>query len=89
MKKLLKMIDNSRNGVQIQDKVIDILKKKVSNYEGFLNSNIEDLITQSQDPSVFDKFSTSQDIETPDHSSISPLASSKINNFEIIRGSNC
>lgn len=70
------MIDNSRNGVQIQDRVIDILKKKVANYEGFLNSNIEDLITQSQDHSVFDKFSTSQDIETPDHSSISPLASS-------------
>lgn len=69
------MIDNSRTGVPIQEKVIDILKKKVSNYEGFLNSNIEDLITQSQDPSVFDKYSTSQDMEMPDPTSISPAGS--------------
>lgn len=71
----MKIFDNSKNGGQVQDKVIDILKKKIGSYEVFLNSNIEDLISQSQDHSVFDKFSTSQDAETPDHSSISPLGS--------------
>lgn len=79
----MRLLENSRNGIQIQDKVIDLLKKKVSNYEVFLNSNIEDLVSQSQDHSIFDKFSTSQDAETPDASSISPLGSRIIgNNFK-------
>ena len=69
------MIDNVRNGGQVQNKVVDILKSKISNYESFLNSNIEDLISQSQDHSALDKFSTSQDAETPDYSAISPHSS--------------
>lgn len=38
-----------------------------------MNSNLDDLLGQSQDNSVFEKFSTSQDIGTPDHSSISSI----------------
>jgi len=47
-----------------------------------LNSNLEDLFSQSQDNSVFDKFSTSQDIGTPDHSSISNFAHRHHQRFE-------
>ena len=43
-----------------------MIRKKVTSYENFLSSNIEDLISQSQDPSVFD-------IENTTQNSISPM----------------
>ena len=40
---------------------------KVAKYESFINSNLEDFFSQSQDISTFEKTSNSQD-NTPDHS---------------------
>ncbi len=56
-KQLVKIVDTQKQGVQIQDRVIDGIKKKIQRYESFMNSNLDDLLGQSQDNSVFDKFS--------------------------------
>jgi len=64
------VIDKQQRGGQIPENIFEALKKRVQNYENFLNSNLEDFFSQSQDISTFDKISTSQDVGTPDHSSI-------------------
>ena len=70
------MIDYSKTGVPFQEQILQTLRSKITTYESFLNSNIEDLASQSQDQSAFDKTGNSQDFETPDYSSISQLGTS-------------
>jgi len=64
------VVDNQKKGSFVGDKMFDALRRRVQKYENFLNSNLDDFSSQSQDISTFDKISTSQDVGTPDHSSI-------------------
>lgn len=73
---MLKMIDYSKNGVPFQEQILQTLRTKINTYESFLNSNIEDLASQSQDQSAFDKTGNSQDFETPIDYSYSQLGTS-------------
>lgn len=79
---LVGVIENQQQGVLITDKLFDALKQRVQNYENFLNSNLDDFFSQSQDISTFDKISTSQDVGTPDHSSIMHANYRAINRVE-------
>jgi len=67
---LVGVVDNQKKGSFVGDKMFDALRRRVQKYENFLNSNLDDFSSQSQDISTFDKISTSQDVGTPDHSSI-------------------
>jgi len=67
----IQVIDSQKIGNNIPDNVIDIIKKKLQRYETFLNSNQEELFSNSQDNSFIDKVSTSQEAGTPDHSTLS------------------
>ena len=52
------MIDHSLiNDIPFSEQRLDNLRKKLSQYEKFLNSNIDDLMSQSQDISLFEKAS--------------------------------
>ncbi|EAR84160.2 hypothetical protein TTHERM_00723450 (macronuclear) [Tetrahymena thermophila SB210] len=55
-KNLKAMIDgNTMKGIPFNQEVLNALQTRIDKFESFLNTNIEDLISQSQDISLFDK----------------------------------
>ena len=50
-----------------------VLVNKTMKYEKFLNTNLEDLISQSQDVSLFDKASTINEVDKYSDINVSPI----------------
>jgi len=80
------VVDNQKRGSYVGDQIFDALRRRVQKYETFLNSNLDDFSSHSQDISTFDKISTSQDVGTPDHSSIIRTNIMRISSFNLYRG---
>jgi hypothetical protein len=63
---LLTIADNLKKGVPLDnEEVLENIKKKVAKYESFVNTNIEDLISENIDFSLFDRPSVSAENEHP------------------------
>lgn len=60
-KELISGIEGMKSGIEINENKFAIIVNKTLKYEKFLNTNLEDLISQSQDVSLFDKASTLND----------------------------
>lgn len=72
-KELISGIESLKSGVDINDKKLSIIINKTLKYEKFLNTNLEDLISQSQDVSLFEKASTINENEKYSEINISPI----------------
>lgn len=72
-KELISGIESLKSGASINEKKLGVLISKTMKYEKFLNTNLEDLISQSQDVSLFDKASTINEVEKYSDINISPI----------------
>jgi len=72
-KELITGVENLKGGTGINEKKFAVLVNKTMKYEKFLNTNLEDLISQSQDVSLFDKASTINDNDKYSELNISPI----------------
>ena len=72
-KELISGIETLKSGVAINENKLAILVNKTMKYEKFLNTNLEDLISQSQDVSLFDKASTIHENDKYSELNISPI----------------
>lgn len=76
-KEFIKSIDGLKNGGELNEKKIELLINKTYKYEKFLNTNIEELISQSQDVSIFEKASTINENDKYSELNISPIQNPK------------
>ena len=72
-KELITGVENLKSGAGINEKKLAVLVNKTMKYEKFLNTNLEDLISQSQDVSLFDKASTINENDKYSELNISPI----------------
>lgn len=72
-KELITAVDAIKSGVTINENKLAVLVNKTMKYEKFLNTNLEDLISQSQDVSLFDKASTINEVDKYSDINVSPI----------------
>ena len=81
--KFIEIIYKQKKSEKIDDHLLNNLTLKIKNYENYLNQNIDDLLTQSQDISMFEKHSYNHE-KNMGNLTISPIIQQnkgKRNNF--------
>jgi hypothetical protein len=54
---LIRIVQNTQKGISIQPNELDVYKRKLEKYERFFSMSVDEIISQSQEISVFEKAS--------------------------------